>query len=83
MELITVFRTLNPTEAELVSAQLESAGFDVHIANEFSALTLPPAAASGIQVQVPGDQAEDARALIATTVGASQVPPDSAAASDS
>jgi hypothetical protein len=68
MEFITVFQTLNPAEAELVSTQLEAAGFEVTIANEYSALTLPAAMSSGVRVQVPEAQANDARALLDATI---------------
>jgi hypothetical protein len=68
MEFVTIFKTFNPAEAELISTQLQAAGFDVTLRNEYSALTLPPAAASGVWVQVPEDQAADARELIDTNV---------------
>jgi hypothetical protein len=69
MELVTVFTTLNPAEADFVRSELEAADFDVAIANEYSAVTLAPSTASGgIRVQVPADQAEEAKALLDATV---------------
>ena len=77
MELVTVFQTLYPAEAELVQTQLDAAGFDSMIANELSTITFgPPAAnAAGILVQVPADQADDARELIVSPVESSATPP--------
>lgn len=82
MKLVTVFTTLNPAEADLVRSELEAAEFDVMIANEFSAQTLPSAAtAGGLKVQVPEDQATDARELIDATINSKETPPDEASAS--
>jgi hypothetical protein len=78
MEFITVFQTLNPAEAELISSQLEAADFDVTIANEFAALTLGSAAASGLSVKVPEAQAADARALIDATINSKNESPEAA-----
>lgn len=71
MELVTVFQALNPAEAEIISTQLDAAGFDVTIADEYSTLTLPAAVSSGVRVQVPSDQSADARALLESTVNSS------------
>jgi hypothetical protein len=67
MDFATVFKSLNAAEAELIASQLEAAGFDVTLRNEFSALTLP--STSGVWVQVPAAQAADAQALLDDTVG--------------
>jgi len=66
MSLVTVFRAFSPADAQLVRSRLEAAGFFVNVANEVSALCLDgySLAAGGILVQVPDDQAQDARALI-------------------
>lgn len=66
MQLVTVFQAFSPAEAQLVRSQLDSAGFFVHVAHELSSLCLDgySLAAGGILVQVPEDQAEDARALL-------------------
>ena len=66
MELVTVFQTFNQGEAQLITSRLEAAGFPVHLAQEISASTGYPTS-NGILVQVPDDQATDARALIAST----------------
>ena len=87
MKLVTVFTTLNLAEADLVASELEAAGFDVMLPDEYSALTLGSAGAQtslsvassdpakgragSIRVQVPEDQAADARALLDATVAAS------------
>ena len=65
MTFATVFQTFNAAEAELVQSRLEAAGFQASVLNEMSSLTLgSPIAAGGISVQVPQEQALDARALI-------------------
>lgn len=66
MPLVTVFHALNPAEAQLVRSRLEAADFRVEIAHELSALSLDgyALAAGGIQVQVPAEEAEDAKALL-------------------
>ncbi len=71
MDFKTVFQTFNSAEANLVVAQLEAAGFEPNILNEFSTLTLLSSnTGGGIQVQVPEAQAADARALINSTINA-------------
>lgn len=69
MEFVTVYRGLNPAAAELVRSRLEANEFIVNIKNETAALSIDgyAMAAGGILVQVPEDQAEDARALIEST----------------
>lgn len=66
MEWQTVYQTFNPAEAQLVRSRLEAAQFLVNVANELAALSMEGYSMSvgGIQVQVPGDSAEDARALL-------------------
>ena len=67
MNFVTVFSGFNPADADLIRSRLEASNFLVNVANENAALTLgAPAAAGGILVQVPEDQVEDARALIAS-----------------
>ncbi len=67
MSWVTVFQTFNPAEAQLIRSRLEAASFEVNVAHELSALSMEgySLATGGIQVQVPDDQAEDARALLA------------------
>jgi hypothetical protein len=65
MELVTVFSTFNPAEAELIRSRLELADFDVCIKNEDSARAWGGGITSGgLFVQVPDDQAVDAKALL-------------------
>ncbi|HAV62394.1 MAG TPA: hypothetical protein DCY13_08535 [Verrucomicrobiales bacterium] len=66
MELVTIFKTFNPAEAQVQRSRLEAAGFDASIKNELSSIMIDgyTMAAGGIQVQVPEDQAADARALL-------------------
>ncbi len=67
MQFVTVFTGLNPAQAQLVRSRLEASEFLVNIKSENAALSLDgyALAAGGIQVQVPEDQADDARELIA------------------
>ena len=66
MELITVFRTFSPGEAHLIRSRLEAAGFAAQVTHELSALSMDgySMATGGVRVQVPAEQAEEARALI-------------------
>jgi hypothetical protein len=66
MEFVTVFSAFNPAAAELVRARLEANEFLVNVKNETAALSMDgyAMAAGGILVQVPEDQAAEARALI-------------------
>ncbi len=73
MALITVSRAFNPADAQLTRSRLEAAGFHAVVTNELSALSLEgyAMAAGGILVQVPEDEAADARDFLA-----SPPPPD-------
>jgi hypothetical protein len=66
MKLVTVYHTLNPADAQLIWSRLDAAGFFATILHELSSLSLDgySLAAGGIQVQVPENAAEDARALL-------------------
>lgn len=66
MTWVTVYTAFSPADAQLVHSRLDAAGFLVSVANELSALSMDgyAMAAGGIRVQVPADQADDARALI-------------------
>lgn len=66
MELVTVFRTFKPVEAQLARARLDAAGFPACVTHELSALSLEgySLAAGGVLVQVPSEMAEDARLLL-------------------
>ena len=76
MEMVTVARHFNAAQADLAAAWLESAGFDVLRHSEHSGIVEGfPATVGGIRIQVPADQAEDARALLASSgEGAAETP---------
>ena len=67
MSLVTVFTALNPMDAQVVRSRLEAADLHPTVAHELSALSLDgyALAAGGILVQVPDDEADAARELIA------------------
>ena len=66
MKLVCIFQTFNPAEAQLVRSRLEAAGFAAQVTHELSALSLEgyALAAGGVRVEVPEENAADARALI-------------------
>ncbi len=66
MQLVTVFQTFSPAEAQLIRSRLEAAGFPAYVAHELASLSMDgySMATGGILVQVPEDQAEEAKALI-------------------
>jgi Putative prokaryotic signal transducing protein len=67
MPLVTVFTAFNPMDAQLVRSRLEAAEFHPTVTHELSALSLDgyAMAAGGILVQVPSEEADEARELIA------------------
>jgi hypothetical protein len=66
MDFATVFTAFNPADAHLVRSRLEAAGFHPFIANENSALGTEgyALAVGGIRVQVPENEAADAREFL-------------------
>jgi hypothetical protein len=62
MEFVTVYTTLNPADAELIRGRLESADLTVNVKNEDVVLGVETS--GGVLLQVPADQAEEARALL-------------------
>ncbi len=74
MEPTTIFKAFNPADAQLVRSRLEAAGFHAIVAHELSALSLDgySMAVGGIRVQVPADEAEEAKQFLAS---AGDVPP--------
>jgi len=66
MELVTIFTAFNPAEAQLVRSRLEAAEFHPVVKNEISALCMEgyALAAGGIQVQVPEDEAVEAKEFL-------------------
>jgi hypothetical protein len=67
MALVTVFRAFNPADAHLVRSRLDAAQFHAVVTHELSALSLDgyALAAGGILVQVPDQEAEDAKEFLA------------------
>lgn len=63
----TVARYFEPSEAHVVRALLESAGFDATVADEHHVTANYPlsTALGGVRVQVPQDQVEAAQELVA------------------
>jgi len=74
MPLVTIFKAFNPADAQLVRSQLEAAGFQAIVADELAALSMDGygMAIGGIRVQVPSEEADEAKAFLA----ASDVPPE-------
>lgn len=66
MKLVTVLRTFNPAEADLVRSRLEAAGFAAILTHSDAARAMEGYAlgAGGILVQVPEDESGDASALL-------------------
>ena len=67
MSLVTVFTSFSPAEAQLIRSRLDASQFHAVVTHELSALSLDgySMAAGGILVQVPEEEAADARALLA------------------
>ncbi len=66
MSLVTVYRAFSPADAQLVRSRLEAAELHPEVANELSALGMDgySMAAGGILVQVPPEEADQAREII-------------------
>lgn len=77
MNLITVHTALNPADAQLARARLETAGFHAEIAHELAALSLDgyAMAAGGIRVQVPESEAAEANEFLRSAEAISDEPP--------
>ena len=73
MPLITVSSAFNPADAQLTRSRLEAAGFHAVVSHELSALSLDgyALAAGGILVQVPEEEAAEAKEFLAA-----ETPPD-------
>ena len=67
MELVTVCRAFNPADAHVARSRLEAAGFHVAVMHELSSLSMDgyAMAAGGILVQVPDQEAADAKEFLA------------------
>lgn len=69
MNMITISRELNLTEADLKFARLEGGGFHPFINNESSAIYMGTAIATGgFQLQVPESEASEAIEFLAASV---------------
>ena len=66
MALTTIFTSFQPMEAQLVRSSLEAAGLHPEVVHELSALSTEgySMCTGGIRVQVPEEEASDARLLI-------------------
>jgi hypothetical protein len=66
MNLVTIFKAFNPVDAEMTRGRLEVAGFDAVIIGDLAALSIEgySLATGGIRVQVPEDQAVEARGFL-------------------
>ena len=66
MTPVTVYKALNPIDAQLVRSRLDAAGFHPFVADEASALSTDgySLAIGGISVQVPDSEFEEARAFL-------------------
>lgn len=66
MAFVTVYQTLHSADAQLICSRLEAAEFHPFVANESYALNMEgdPLSTGGIAVQVPEEEAADARALL-------------------
>jgi hypothetical protein len=66
MSPVTIFKALNPAEAQLVRSRLEAAGFHPFVADELSAFSIDgySLAVGGIRVQVPEAEVADAKEFL-------------------
>ncbi len=66
--LVTVYRTFSPADAQLIRSMLEAAEVPAIVTHELSSLSLDgyAMAAGGIRVEVPEEHVELARELIET-----------------
>ncbi len=62
----TVYQAFSPADAQLVRSRLDAAGFHAIVTHELSALSFEgySVAAGGILVQVPEEEAPDAREFL-------------------
>ena len=72
MSLVTVFSAFNPMDAQLARSRLEAAQFHAVVTHELSALSMDGyALAAGGLVQVPAEEAAEAKEFLAA-----DTPPD-------
>ncbi len=68
MNPVTLYKALNPADAQMVFSRLDAAGFHPFVADEIAALSLEGYAlsAGGIRVQVPASEYADAKEFLDT-----------------
>ena len=78
MTLVTVATAFNPAEAQVARSRLEAAGFHAFVTHELSALSMDgyALAAGGILVQVPEQEAADAKEFLAAEPPSDEPPKD-------
>ena len=66
MNPATIYKALNPADAQLVRSRLEAAGFHPFVADELASLSRDgyALAAGGIRVQVPESEFAEAREFL-------------------
>jgi|SwirhisoilCB3_FD_contig_51_1407207_length_439_multi_2_in_0_out_0_2 hypothetical protein len=66
MSLVTIFKAFSPIEAEMTRARLETAGFHAVVMGELAAMSMEgySMATGGIRVQVPDEEAAEAREFL-------------------
>lgn len=66
MQLVTISTAFNPADAQLVRSRLEAAGFHPFVRNEIAGMVFEGyvMGVGGIQVQVPEDEAAEAREFL-------------------
>lgn len=69
MDWVTISKQFSPAEAELMRSRLEASGFLVNLKHLGAALATEGYSLStgGIWVQVPADQADEARELLTSS----------------
>ena len=74
MALVTIFWAFNPMDAQLVRSRLEAAQFHAVVTHELSALSMDgyAMAAGGILVQVPDEEAADAKEFLTADASADE-----------
>lgn len=77
MKLVTVYRTFSSADAQLIRSVLEASDIPAMVADELSSLSMEGYSMStgGIRVQVPEEQAENAREIIESKAAPTDEPP--------
>lgn len=85
MDLVTVYRTFSPADAQLVWSRLDAAGLPAVVTHETAALSTEGYSLStgGVRVQVPAARVEDARVLIEAVESPADADADNSTDSDS